>query len=257
MALVSKILESTLTAGSTTVTFTDSDIPNSLIRVFSSNSDIIPESRILSGSTLTVTYAPQSNNIDVAVEIAKQGLDIVDNVLSEDTDKALSAKQGYLLSAAIGDISDNLSTLTETVNNLDIPGNITDLDDVTITNIQSGQVLAWDGTKFVNKNPAASDIVYSETPQKVGTWIDGRDVYRCVYDLGSDISVPNTSFANTSIDASLMGVLLDVKAIYSTGVTVYNVMGNINNDILRLQTDRNDNQISCRYIIVLYVEKGV
>lgn len=154
MALVSKILESTLTAGSTTVTFTDSDIPNSLIRVFSSNSDIIPESRILSGNTLTVTYAPQSNNIDVAVEIVKQGLDIVDNVLSEDTDKALSAKQGYLLSAAIGDVSDGLSTLAETVNNLDIPDNITDLNDVDVSSIQDGQVLAWDAIaeKFKNVN---------------------------------------------------------------------------------------------------------
>ena len=151
MALVSKILESTLTAGSTAVTFTDSDIPNSLIRVFSSDSNIIPESRILSGNTLTVIYAPQSNNIDVAVEIVKQGLDIVDNVLSEDTDKALSAKQGYLLSAAIGDVNDRLDALV-------IPENITDLDDVNVTSIQDGQVLAWDEDteKFVNVNQSGS-----------------------------------------------------------------------------------------------------
>lgn len=147
MALVSKILEQTLAAGSTSVTFTDSDIPNSLIRVYSSDSNIIPESRILSGNTLTVTYAPQSNNIDVALEIVKQGLDIVDNVLSTDTDKALSAKQGYLLNAAIGDVNDRLDALV-------IPENITDLDDVNVTSIQHGQVLAWDEdiSKFVNVN---------------------------------------------------------------------------------------------------------
>lgn len=167
MALVSKILEATLTAGSTTVTFTDSDIPNSLIRVYSSNSDIIPESRILSGNTLTVIYAAQTVNIDVAVEIVKQGLDIVDNVLSEDTDKALSAKQGYLLSAAIGDVSDNLSTLTETVNNLDIPDNITDLDDINVTSIQNGQVLVWDSVteKFINQTPVNSFLVPDFTNQ--------------------------------------------------------------------------------------------
>lgn len=154
MALVSKILESTLTAGSTTVTFTDADIPNSLIRVFSSNSDIIPESRNLSGNTLTVIYAAQSNNIDVAVEIVKQGLDIVDNVTSTDTDKALSANQGKVLKDAIDTTNGNLSDLATVVDNLDIPDNITDLDDVNITSIQDGQVIAWDAVseKFVNVN---------------------------------------------------------------------------------------------------------
>lgn len=151
MALVSKILEATLTAGSTSVTFTDADIPNSLIRVFSSDSTIIPESRILSGTTLTVTYAAQESNMDVALEIVKQGLDIVDNVLSEDTDKALSAKQGYLLDAAIGDVNDRIDGLV-------IPDNITDLDDVNVTSIEDGQVLAWDEntSTFVNVDQAAS-----------------------------------------------------------------------------------------------------
>lgn len=141
MALVSKILEATLTAGSTMVTFTDTDIPNSLIRVFSSDSDIIPESRVLSGNSLTVTYPAQSNNIGVALEIVKQGLDIVDNVTSEDASKALSAKQGKVLKDAI----DSIIIPT-------IPENITDLDDVNVSDIQSGQVLAWNSSteKFVN-----------------------------------------------------------------------------------------------------------
>lgn len=200
MALVSKILEATLTAGSTTVTFTDSDIPNSLIRVFSSNSDIIPESRILSGNTLTVTYAPQSNNIDVAVEIVKQGLDIVDNVLSEDTDKALSAKQGYLLSAAIGDVDDGLSTLTETVNNLDIPDDITDLDDVTVTNIQSGQILAWDGTKFVNvdQTGGSSSEIYTTEEQLIGTYL-GENLYRKVIPITQDWNFTANTWVKSNI----------------------------------------------------------
>lgn len=185
MALVSKILEATLTAGNTSVTFTDAAIPNSLIRVFSSDSNIIPESRILSGTSLTVVYAPQTSNIDVALEIVKQGLDIVDNVLSEDTDKALSAKQGYLLSAAIGDVDDGLSTLTETVNSLDIPDNITDLDDVNITSIQDGQVLAWDEdtSKFVNvdQSGGTSSLIYSTSEQLVGKWLNNEDLYKKSY----------------------------------------------------------------------------
>lgn len=157
---VTKILEQTLSAGSTSVSFTDSDIPNSLIRVFSSNSDIIPISRTLTGTTLTVTYEAQSSNIDVAVEIVKQGLDIVDNVLSEETDKALSARQGYLLDVAIGDVNDR-------IDNLIIPDNIAELDDVNITSIQNGQILAWDSVteKFINKTPVTSFLAPDFTNQ--------------------------------------------------------------------------------------------
>ena len=154
---VTKILEQTLSAGSTSVTFTDADIPNSLIRVYSSNSDLIPVSRILSGNTLTVTYEAQTNAIDVAVEIVKAGLDIVDDLTSTDTDKALSAKQGKVL-------KDDLDTLTTTVNNLDIPDNITDLDDVDVTSIQDGQILAWDAIaeKFKNVNQGSASFTLIE-----------------------------------------------------------------------------------------------
>ena len=224
MALVTKILEQTLAAGSTAVTFTDSDIPNSLIRVFSSNPDIIPVSRNLVNNTLTVTYEAQAAALDVAVEIVKQGLDIVDNVLSEDTDKALSAKQGYLLSAAIGDVSDGLSTLSETVNNLDIPDNITDLDDVTVTNIQSGQVLAWDGTKFVNvdQSGGGGSINYSTQEQDTGIkWIDNNPIYQ------KTIVTPALNIsANSSTSVSLS----------SLGLTGYDTIIDINgkNDTLKL-----------------------
>lgn len=147
---VTKILEQTLSAGATSVSFTDADIPNSLIRVFSSNSDLIPVSRILSGNTLTVTYEAQASAIDVAVEIVKAGLDIVDNLTSTDADKALSAKQGNLLNIAVEDVASDLSDLADTVAGLDIPDNITDLDDVEVSDIEVNQVLAWNGSKFVN-----------------------------------------------------------------------------------------------------------
>lgn len=152
MAVVTKILEQTLTAGQTAVVFTDTDIPNSLIRVFSSNSDVIPVSRILSGSSLTVTYEAQNYNMDVALEIVKQGLDIVDNLTSTDTDKALSAKQGKAL-------KDSLDTLSTTVAGLVIPEDITDLNDIEITDIEDGQVLAWDDVeqKFVNVDQSGGE----------------------------------------------------------------------------------------------------
>ena len=130
MALVSKILEATLAVGSTAVTFTDSDIPNSLIRVFSSDSTVIPESRMLSGNTLTVVYPAQTSTLYVALEIVKQGLDIVDNLTSSDTDKALSANQGNVLKGLI----DNIPTVITTLSGL---------TDVTITSPESGQFLMF------------------------------------------------------------------------------------------------------------------
>lgn len=176
MALVSKILETTLAAGSTSVTFTDSDIPNSLIRVYSSDSTIIPESRILSGTSLTVIYAPQTNAIGVAVEIVKQGLDIVDDLTSTNTDKALSAKQGKTLKNLIDAIPEGKV-------------NISDMNDVDITDIEDGQVLAWDevAEKFVNVNQSgggSSTHDFTGEEKIIGTWF-GATLYEKSYVVAS------------------------------------------------------------------------
>ena len=237
MALVSKILEATLTAGSTAVVFTDSDIPNSLIRVFSSDSTVIPESRMLSGNTLTVVYPAQTSTLYVALEIVKQGLDIVDNVLSEDTDKALSAKQGYLLSAAIGDNADNISilsgnleTLTETVNNLDIPDSITDLDDINITSIQNGQVLAWNATsqKFVNVNQSGgSSETYTTDEREIGTYL-GVKLYQKTFHILKD-DFTNTGTNTYSYSWTLpFDSIVSINAILKTSAFVQIPNGTIN-----------------------------
>ena len=198
---VTKILEQTLYAGSTSVSFTDADIPNSLIRVYSSNSDLIPVSRILSGNTLTVTYEAQTNAIDVAVEIVKAGLDIVDNLNSTDADKALSAKQGKVL-------KDDLDTLSNTVDNLDIPENITDLNDVDITSIQAGQVLAWNGEKFVNVDQSSGGIIFSSSEIIVGKWIDDKDLYQKTYTYETVLPVNQNTFttliSNTGLNVDTL-----------------------------------------------------
>lgn len=139
MAKVTKILETTLAAGATAAIFNDADIPNSLIRIFATNSNIYPQSISLTGTTLTVTYEEQDASMGVAIELTKQGLDIIDNLTSSDDAAALSAKQGKALKDAI----DALPTP---------PEDITDLSDVLITDIEDGQVLAWDDSeqKFVN-----------------------------------------------------------------------------------------------------------
>lgn len=221
---VTKILEQTLSAGSTSVSFTDADIPNSLIRVYSSNSDLIPVSRILSGNTLTVTYEAQASAIDVAVEIVKAGLDIVDDVTSTDINKALSAKQGKLLkddvntlSGNIDTLSNNLDTLTDRVDNLDIPYNITDLNDVEINNIQSGQIIGWNGSKFVNVDQSGGlDHSYSTSEKVIGTWINNKPLYQL------SINIANVLFpANSRTQLPLSNYVSNIdNIVYAEAVMI-------------------------------------
>lgn len=266
---VTKILEQTLSAGSTSVSFTDADIPNSLIRVYSSNSDLIPVSRSLSGNTLTVTYEAQLSAIDVAVEIVKAGLDIIDNLTSTDADKALSAKQGKTLkddldtlSGNVDTLSDNLVTLTGRVDNLDIPDNITDLNDVDVNNIANGQVLAWNSTteKFENVNQSgggSADISYSTTEKEIGKWLDTYRLYQKTFDLGSDVTL--TANAWNAISAIGMSANNISKIVYGASqsntsefVGSLNYSGNTN-DMLYIFNTRQATQ-NVRYITLQYTK---
>lgn len=150
--VVRKILETTLTAGQTSVHFTDSDIPLSLIRVYASDPDLLPIERTLSGNTVTVYYEAQSSNVGVALEIVKAGLDIIDDLTSSDATAALSAKQGKVLKDAIDDI------VIPTVNDgtLTIQKNGTTVE--TFTANQSGNV-----TANISVPTTASDLAYVNT----------------------------------------------------------------------------------------------
>lgn len=169
MAVISKILTSTLVAGTTYVSFTDSDIPNSLIRVFADDPDLMYQTVSLTGNTLTLTYDAQTSNKSIALDIVKQGLEVIDALDSTDASKALSANQGRILKTYI----DNLPTPVF---------DLSDLDDVEITEISDGQVLAWDDDlqKFVNvdQSGGTSSCDYSTTEQTVGKWIDNSTIYK-------------------------------------------------------------------------------
>lgn len=183
MALVRKILEATIPSGGSSATFTDSDIPNSLIRVYSTNSNIYPQNISLAGTTLTVTYEAVSSALGVAVELVKQGLEIDDNLISDASDHALSAKQGKALKGLIDSIPAGVTELS-------------DLDDVDITDIEDGQILAWDETaeKFVNVDQSGGSTQdYTETEVLIGKWIDNKNLYK------KTIKVTNVSMAQLSV----------------------------------------------------------
>lgn len=209
--VVRKILESTLVAGATTVTFTDTEIPNSLLRVYCTKSGLFPISQTLSGNSVTVNYKPQDSNVGVALEIVKSGLDIVDDLVTDDSSKALSANQGYVLKGLI----DNIVIPT-------VPENITDLDDVSVDDISNGQVLAWNSEteKFenVDQSGGAGGINYSLEEQDTGLlWYDGKHIYQKTFvftsgwtPLGSWNTLVN--LASLNIDA-----MIDISGTFYRG----------------------------------------
>lgn len=207
--VVRKILEATLVAGSTSVTFTDTDISNSLLRVYCSRSALFPISQTLSGNSVTVNYKPQDSNIGVALEIVKSGLDIVDDLTTEDNTKALSANQGYVLKGLI----DNIVIPS-------VPENITDLDDVDVNDIANGQVLAWNTTteKFENVNQSGGgSINYSTNEQNTGQkWIDGNDIYQLSYVTTSSVTLNNSSWVSV-FNKSGISKMISAEAVRYTG----------------------------------------
>lgn len=217
MALVRKILETTLTAGQTSVSFNDADIASSLLRLYTTDPDIFPTSQTLSGNVLSVDFEAQASNMGVALEIVKQGLIINDTLTSDDDDVALSAKQGKALKTLI--------------DNLNIPEELTDLDDIDISSIQDGQVLAWDSVeqKFKNVDQSGGGSEVTITPSllsgtKVADYsIDG--VSGSLYAPsggGSTVTITPELLTGTKVaDYSIDGVsgslyAPDSSVIYST-----------------------------------------
>lgn len=207
--VVRKILEATLVAGSSSVTFTDSDIPNSLLRVYCTRASLFPLSQTLSGNVLSVNYKPQDSNIGVALEIVKSGLDIVDDLETDDSSKALSANQGYVLKNLIDGLS--------------IPDNITDLNDVSVSSIQNGQVLAWNSTteKFENVNQSGGggnlDIYDFEWIATASTTTKTALTETKSLPAGKYIAIVHTPYGTNVTDYQFM-ILDDNDYVYQTSV---------------------------------------
>ena len=246
--LVRKILETTLAAGDTSVTFTDSDIPNSLIRVYSTDPDLMPVEQSLTGTTLTITYEAQSSAKGIAVEMVKQGLEIVDNLISSDTDKALSAKQGKVLKDAI----DGIVIPT-------VPESITDLDDVTFTDPTNGQVLKYQNGIIINADESGGGSYpnYSKTEEVLCNWINNTAIYKIVYEFDSALSVSYNSITNTSIDTTNMGLVIKAIGINADGTNYGTLLADptrSSHTVLGLQANRNGANANIKYLILEYTK---
>ena len=222
MALITKILETTLAAGATSAVFNDADIPNSLIRIYATNSNIYPLNVAISGTTLTITYEAVESSMGVAVELVKQGLDVVDNLTSTDGDKALSANQGKILKDAIDDI------IIPTV-----PESIGDLDDVDLTGISNGDTLIYDSDTGIFLPGQGGGGATVEDVSNLVTWKTGITLnagsYKYAYkignlvflyfqaDISSGYSPVGTSFQLFVLDNSIKPIAASASYCRGTG----------------------------------------
>ncbi len=211
--IVRKIIERTLLEGQTSIIISDVDIPNSLIRTYSNDPELMPTQVLLAGSTLRIDYEAQSSDKYIAVELIKQGLDIIDNLTSAYADAALSANQGKVLKELIdgitpiteltelddvsaeepqtGDILkyNGTSEKWEKYNLPVIPIYLGDLGDIVLDSVTTGQVLTFNGAYWTNATPSSGGNNYSTSERVVGTWTDGKPLYQITKTLTSGIAI--------------------------------------------------------------------
>lgn len=268
MAIVSKILETTLSAGSTTVTFTDSDLPNSLIRVFSTNANIYPSQISLSGNTLTVRYEEQTSSIGVAVEMIKSGLTVYDDLDSSSSEYALSAGKGKALNDEINSLATSTSEAISDAYDYIGSMEITDLSDVGFSSPSQGQVLGFDSNLEITNLPAPSATInYSVSEHIVGTWIDGSPVFEKTFNFGA---LPNATTKTMAHDISNLDYVISAGGFsVNTGtgnrfpvpfVNDSNVSSQIvlmiNNTDITIRTGVNRSDHDVCYITVRYTKSS-
>ncbi len=94
---------------------------------------------------------------------------------------------------------------------------------------------------------------YSTTEQVVGTWIDGKPIYECTYDLGQDESVSSTAWFSTGITIADIERVVNAQSINSGG-TFYPVMVACSNDNISIEACRDNNMIAVRYLTIQYTK---
>lgn len=102
----------------------------------------------------------------------------------------------------------------------------------------------------------SSEVTYSTTEHKVGTWIDGSDVYEKTWDFGSGITISaNNTWTNTPIVTADydMDLLLNVTGLYGNG-TVWGILSaRCDTTYVQLQHPRGD-ALVIQYLTLRYTK---
>ena len=288
MAVITKLLEGTLAVGQTTISFTDTDIPNSFIRVGCTNDDLFPSNMSISGNVLTITYEAQSSALGIIVELVKDDLSVIDNLESESQTDALSANQGYVLKGLIDNIQleTSLSDLTdvsitepaagdiltydsvnETWDNIpmpSIPFELDDLNDVDLSDPTSGEGLIYNGSEWINGIISAA-IVYSEIERRIGEWLDGSDLYEKTINFGA---LPNAALKSVAHGITNLGICFAVGAFaksssnlilpipYATYTGQDQIQFYVDSTNINIRTSGNMSSYSTCYVTLRYTKSS-
>ena len=155
-----QIEEFEIQAGSTDIYYTTTGgLDNSLIGIYNDHYDVYPVNVEITGSgvnqRLHITYEPQTFAMNVAVLFLKGDLTINNTLTSNSETEALSAKQGKELKDLIDDIQ--------------VTGALSDLDDVTITSPSNGQALIYDNGDWVNGDVSGGGVTFPDFSDVIQT----------------------------------------------------------------------------------------
>ncbi len=95
-------------------------------------------------------------------------------------------------------------------------------------------------------------VHYSTNEQVVGTWIDGSTIYECVYDLGSDLTVPNNAWTY-AVAIPNIDKIIDINGQYSSG-SFYPLMAYHSGNDVYILASRVNASASVRYLIMRYTK---
>ena len=107
-----------------------------------------------------------------------------------------------------------------------------------------------DGSQF-------QPVVYSTEEREIGVWTDGKPLYKKTWIFSSELTISQTSFTDTSIDATDIDNIIRVEAIHDDGTCFEGVMADptkSNHTIVGLQTARNNNGCSIMKLTLQYTK---
>lgn len=116
-----------------------------------------------------------------------------------------------------------------------------------------GNVKEWAENEFLPKASETAQHNYSTQEQVVGTWIDGSTLYEKTIDLGSDISIVNSSWYDTGVDIEDIDMIVSILSVNGSG-SFYSLNAYHNADTLNLLASRVNANASVRYITIQYTK---
>lgn len=151
-------------------------------------------------------------------------------------------------------ITGNLSTNGRLSGALSVGGGTTDYNELENKPTYNGHIIEGDMTNdslgiWQPKN-------FSTKEQSTGIkWIDGRDIYYKVVDLGTDTTIRNDQWLFNAFSIPDINLIFNCFGINSQNTgTYYPLMAYITGNNINLLAARHNGYATCRYIVFFYIK---